>query len=121
MDWFQQAARFGVFTHYLDSLQNQHGPNSQGKNSTWDQCVLEFDVEAYAASAAATGARFAVFTVMQMQPYMTWYMRKGVLRVFMEGSREQEGSREHHGLWVPGAGEHCNTTRLHALCPPETC
>ena len=46
-DWFSSAGH-GVFTHYLSSLQNEFGRNSQGQNSTWDACVNEFDVEAYA-------------------------------------------------------------------------
>jgi hypothetical protein len=68
-DWFARA-KFGVFTHFLDSLQNSFGSNSQGRNSTWDECVSQFDVEAYAESAANTGAKFAVVTLMQMQPFM---------------------------------------------------
>ena len=62
-DWFFHAKR-GVFTHYLDGLQNG-GSNSLGKKTSWDDCVSEFDAEAYAASAAATGARYAVITMMQ--------------------------------------------------------
>jgi hypothetical protein len=68
-DWFSAAGR-GVFTHYLGGLQNDFGRNSQGKNSTWDQCVSEFDVEAYAADAASTGARYAFITIQQQDQYM---------------------------------------------------
>ena len=63
-DWLAEAGH-GVFTHYLDSLQNNFGRNSQGKNSSWDACVAEFDAEAYAESAAAAGAQYAVITMMQ--------------------------------------------------------
>eukprot|EP01046_Picozoa_sp_COSAG06_P050493 COSAG06_NODE_8011_length_2303_cov_1.640653_2_plen_160_part_00 len=66
-DWFSAAGR-GVFTHYLGGLQNDFGRNSQGKNSTWDQCVSEFDVEAYAADAASTSARYAFITIQQQDP-----------------------------------------------------
>ena len=68
-EWFSQAGR-GVFTHFLADLQNEFGPNSQGTNSSWDQCVQQFDVEAYAADAAATGAKYAVFTLMQVSKFM---------------------------------------------------
>jgi hypothetical protein len=59
-----------VFTHYLDGLQNNFGSNSLGKNTTWSDCVDEFDVDAYADSAAATGARYAVITMMQGAKFM---------------------------------------------------
>ena len=45
-------------------------PDSQGHNSTWDATVRQFDVEAYAADAAATGAKYAFITVMQDDQYM---------------------------------------------------
>lgn len=64
------AAGHGVFTHYLEGLQNEFGPNSQGRNTTWSAAVAEFDVEAYAASAAAAGARYAIITMMQGSKYM---------------------------------------------------
>jgi hypothetical protein len=64
-DWFFAAKR-GVFTHYLDGLQSRNGRNAQGNASTsWSDTVDAFDAEAYAASAAATGARYAVITMMQ--------------------------------------------------------
>lgn len=47
----------GIFTHFLNGLQNNYGRNSQGKNSTWEECVGQFDVDAYASEAAATGAK----------------------------------------------------------------
>lgn len=68
-DWLS-AAGHGVFTHYLDGLQNNFGPNSQGRNTTWSDAVDEFDVEAYAASAAQANARYAVITVMQGSRFM---------------------------------------------------
>ena len=64
-DWFFKAQR-GVFTHYLDGLQSRNGSNAQGNASTsWSDTVDAFDAEAYAASAAATGARYAVITMTQ--------------------------------------------------------
>jgi hypothetical protein len=55
-----------VFTHFLEGLQNANGPYSQAHNSSWDECVAAFDVEAYAADTAATGAKYAVFRMMQV-------------------------------------------------------
>ena len=64
-DWFS-AAGHGIFTHYLDGLQNSAGsPNSNGRQTSWSDCVDEFDVEAYADSAAAAHAKFAFVTMMQ--------------------------------------------------------
>ena len=63
-NWFHNAGR-GVFTHYLNGLQNNKGPNSLGRNTSWSDTVDEFDVDAYADSAARAGARYAVITMMQ--------------------------------------------------------
>ena len=68
-DWLSRAGH-GVFTHYLSSLQNDFGRNSQGKNSSWDEAVDAFDVEAYATSAAETGARYAVLTLTQQSRFV---------------------------------------------------
>ena len=51
-------------------MQNNFGRNSQGKNSTWDDCVNEFNASAYAADAASTGAKYAVLTMMQQSKYI---------------------------------------------------
>lgn len=64
-DWFA-AAGHGIFTHYLNELQNNAGsPNSNNQSTNWSACVDEFDVEAYAASAAAANAKYAVITMQQ--------------------------------------------------------
>ena len=68
-DWFSEAGH-GIFTHYLNGLQNEFGRNSLGSNTSWDQTVAEFDVEAYAAGAAAAGARYAFITIMQGDQFM---------------------------------------------------
>lgn len=68
-DWLSKAGH-GVFTHFLNGLQNEFGRNSQGLNSSWDDCVVQFDVEAFAADAAATGAKYAFITLMQVEKFM---------------------------------------------------
>ena len=64
-NWMFNAKR-GVFTHYLDGLQGRNGSNAQGNvSASWSDTVDAFDAEAYAASAAATGAHYATITMMQ--------------------------------------------------------
>ena len=48
-DWFSTAGH-GIFTHYLSGLQNSFGRNSQDRNSTWDECVNEFNATACGAA-----------------------------------------------------------------------
>jgi len=69
-DWFQKA-RYGVFVHYLDGLQNNAEQiNSLGRQTTWDQCVREFDTERFADTMAEVGAGYVMFTIMQVSRYM---------------------------------------------------
>ena len=44
-DWLSRA-KHGVFTHYLDNLQNEFGPNAQGQNTSWSDAVDAFDCNA---------------------------------------------------------------------------
>ena len=68
-DWFAEAGH-GVFTHLLGKLQNEYGPNSQNKNSSWDAFINQFDAEAYADSAARTGAKYVVLTMTQQEQFL---------------------------------------------------
>ena len=64
--WFQQAG-YGVFVHYLESLQNNPGHiGSLGKQTPWDECVREFDTERFADAAEEAGAGYVIFTAMQI-------------------------------------------------------
>lgn len=67
-DWF--AGHHGVFTHYLNQLQNSDGSNSLGRNTSWSDCVDEFNVVAYADSVSTAGARWAIITMMQGSRYL---------------------------------------------------
>lgn len=71
---FLQSILNGRFTHYLAGLQGCGGPNAQGSTdcgpSAWNATVTAFDPEAYASSAAATGAKYAVITMMQGSKFM---------------------------------------------------
>eukprot|EP01050_Picozoa_sp_SAG11_P001599 SAG11_NODE_71_length_18338_cov_14.752974_3_plen_2964_part_00 len=72
-DWISQAGT-GIFVHYLQGIQNNCTDisrcNSQGKNTSWSQCVDEFDVDIFAKDAAATGAQYVIFTMMQATQFM---------------------------------------------------
>ena len=61
-----RSKRYGVFFHYLCGLQNNaNHPNSCGKQTSWDECVSDFDVERFADQVADTGAGYVFFTMMQ--------------------------------------------------------
>ncbi len=69
-DWFQKAG-YGVFVHYLQGLQNNaEQVHSLGRETPWDECVDEFDTEAFADTMAEVGAGYVIFTVMQVQRTM---------------------------------------------------
>lgn len=63
--------KWGVFNHFLSSLQNNPlCPNSYGKCTDWDTLVHEFDVETVAESLHRMGAGYYVITVMQGSKYL---------------------------------------------------
>jgi hypothetical protein len=69
-DWFSRAG-YGVFVHYLSGLQNvAESSNSLGKQTSWDACVREFNVEAFAGQMRECGAGYVIFTVMQVNRFM---------------------------------------------------
>ncbi len=64
-DWFS-AKKYGVFVHYLAGLQNN--PDhvaSLGRQTSWDECVREFDTEKFADRMHEAGAGYVIFTMMQ--------------------------------------------------------
>ena len=65
-DWFQKAG-YGVFVHYLNGLQNNAEQiHSLGKQTSWDECVREFDTDLFADTMAEAGAGYVIFTVQQI-------------------------------------------------------
>ena len=69
-DWFH-AARYGVFVHYLEDLQNAPDKvQSLGRRTSWDQCVREFDVERFAEAMKEAGAGYVFFTTHQRTQYL---------------------------------------------------
>ena len=69
-DWFNRAG-WGVFVHYLGGLQNTSVElNSLGRQTSWDQCVKEFDVKHFADQIAQTGAGYVIFTMQQRTRFL---------------------------------------------------
>ncbi|MGC8742695.1 MAG: discoidin domain-containing protein [Verrucomicrobiia bacterium] len=69
-DWFQKAG-YGVFVHYLNDLQNNSNTvHSLGKQTSWDECVKEFDVERFAAAMAEAQAGYVIFTMHQRTRFL---------------------------------------------------
>ena len=69
-DWFA-ASKYGVFVHYLVGLQNN--PDhvaSLGRQTSWDECVREFDVEKFADRMHEAGAGYVIFTMMQRSRFL---------------------------------------------------
>lgn len=69
-DWFV-ASKYGVFVHYLTGLQNN--PDhvaSLGRQTSWDECVREFDVEKFADRMREAGAGYVIFTMMQRSRFL---------------------------------------------------
>lgn len=69
-DWFCQAG-YGVFVHYLAGLQNNAEQiHSLGRETSWDECVREFDTERFAETMKEVGAGYVIFTVMQISRFL---------------------------------------------------
>ncbi|GAB6187475.1 discoidin domain-containing protein [Thermopirellula anaerolimosa] len=69
-DWFA-AAKYGVFVHYLDGIQNNpEHVSSLNRRTSWDECVREFNTELFAERMKEAGAGYVIFTVMQVQRFM---------------------------------------------------
>lgn len=64
-DWLQRAG-YGVFVHYLAGLQNNADRiHSLGRQTAWDDCVREFDMQRFADAMAEAGAGYVIFTMQQ--------------------------------------------------------
>ena len=59
--------KYGIMVHYLASLQNgKYSPrNPSGITTDWNECVKDFDVEAFAKSVNEAGAGYVLFTLCQ--------------------------------------------------------
>ena len=69
-DWLV-AGQYGVFVHYLTGLQNNASHvASLGRQTSWDECVREFDVERFADRMREAGAGYVIFTMMQRSRFL---------------------------------------------------
>jgi hypothetical protein len=69
-DWFQRAG-YGIFVHYLGDLQNASNRlHSLGRQTSWDECVREFDVDRFADAMRDAGAGYVVFTMNQRTRFL---------------------------------------------------
>ena len=63
-NWMRRA-KFGVMVHYLSSLQNGTPPLNEGKKTSWDSCVNDFDVNLFASQLHEVNAGYVIFTLYQ--------------------------------------------------------
>jgi len=69
-DWLA-ARKYGVFVHYLSGLQNNpEHVASLGRQTSWDECVRQFDAEKFAARMEEAGAGYVIFTMMQRTRFL---------------------------------------------------
>jgi len=69
-DWFAKTG-YGVFVHYLSDLQNTSNRlHSLGRQTSWDACVREFDVERFADAMHDAGAGYVIFTMNQRTRFL---------------------------------------------------
>ena len=69
-DWFQKAG-YGVFVHYLWDLQNDPQQiQSLGRQTSWEECVREFNVDRFADAMAEAGAGYVIFTMHQRTRFL---------------------------------------------------
>lgn len=62
--------KWGVFIHYLHSCLNEaRSPRSLGRETSWDDCIRDFDCDALAAKLAEVGAGYLVLTLQQQTKY----------------------------------------------------
>jgi hypothetical protein len=65
-----QNTKYGVMVHYLEQLQDARSPWYQGKRTSWNQCVNDFDVNTFAQKMHDIGAGYVIFSVYQASRYM---------------------------------------------------
>ena len=69
-DWFLKA-RYGLFVHYLNELQNNPSSlHSLGQSSSWSSCVRAFDVQRFAEAVHQSGAGYVIFTTHQRTRFL---------------------------------------------------
>ena len=68
--WFKNAG-YGVFVHYLYDIQNNPDKlQSFGKQTSWDECVNDFDVNTFSQQMSQAGAGYVIFTMHQRTRFL---------------------------------------------------
>ncbi len=66
-----KSKKWGVFFHYLERSMNERTcPLSMGRWSDWDECINDFDCNAFAKQLNKFGAGYVILTIMQLGRYM---------------------------------------------------
>ncbi len=69
-EWFKKAG-YGVFVHYLYDIQNNPDElHSFGKQTSWDECVNDFNVNIFAKQMSQAGAGYVIFTMHQRTRFL---------------------------------------------------
>lgn len=69
-EWFWRRG-YGVFVHLLhDSVNKKDSVRSMGKETSWDECLRDFDCDLYADTLKEMGAGYTIVTIMQTKKYM---------------------------------------------------
>lgn len=68
-EWMRHV-KYGIMVHYLATLQNAIEPHNEGKTTSWDSCVNDFDANLFAKQINATGAGYVIFTIYQGTRYL---------------------------------------------------
>ena len=70
IEWFKNA-KYGVFVHYLNDIQNNPDElHSFGKQTSWDECVHDFNVQIFADNMSQAGAGYVIFTMHQRTRFL---------------------------------------------------
>lgn len=69
-EWFYERG-YGVFVHLLDKYVNvKDNVRSMGKETSWDECLRDFDCELFASQVEEIGAGYVIVTIMQVTKHM---------------------------------------------------
>ncbi|HYK46220.1 MAG TPA: alpha-L-fucosidase [Parafilimonas sp.] len=119
---FFTKPRFGVIVHFLYQLQNENPEWNDGKKTSWDSCVNDFNVQKFANQLAEIKADYVIFTIHQKTQYMcipneAFEKITGLKRgeatsnidLIAKLSRELQKRNIKLFLYIPGDGPYGNT------------
>lgn len=69
-EWFYNRG-YGIFVHLLHNAVNgKDAIRSMGRETSWDECLRDFDCDLFASQVKETGAGYVIITIMQVTKYM---------------------------------------------------